>query len=90
MLYNKLSPAAKLICWLLTVPILGIALYLYWTGNDIMFWVNDLRETIFGNELSERRSERYGFVIVLFAVGIPTAILPFLYDFISKKGVFAK
>ncbi len=89
-MYNKFSKTGKVINWVVTIPLLIIALFLYWSGSDLMSWVNDIRDSIFGSELSERRSDKYGFAVVLFAVGIPSLIPSFLYDFLTKQGMFSR
>lgn len=87
-LYSKFSPQAKMLSWLITLPAVAIALYLYWSGNDIMSWVDGAKETVSNEYTSTKRANKYGYFIVVFSVGIPALIPSFAYDYVKKKGLF--
>lgn len=89
-IYSKMSPTGKMINNFVALPVIAIALYLYWSGHDSMSWVNNLRDYLFGEDLSNRKSNKFGFAITLFSVGIPALLPSILYDFFNKTGLFDK
>jgi len=85
---SKMSSMAKIIHFCVLIPVLSVALYLFWTGHDSTVWVNAIRDSIFSNSISEQRLDKISFLILILIVGLPSLIPSFVYDFINKKGVF--
>jgi transcriptional regulator with XRE-family HTH domain len=85
---SKISAKAKIIHACVLLPVLCVALYLFWTGHDSTAWVNTLRDAIFSHSISEHRLDKISFLIVILVVGLPCLVPGFIYDFINKKGVF--
>lgn len=89
-IHNKLSPTAKIINYVVALPLITVALYLLWSGHESMFWVNELRDSILSDSASQRRSDKMSFVIALLAVGVPALIPSIMHDFVRKQGMFSK
>jgi transcriptional regulator with XRE-family HTH domain len=85
---SKMSSKAKIIHLSVLIPVLCVALYLFWSGHGSTVWVNTLRDSIFSNSISEQRLDKISFLILILVVGLPSLIPGFIYDFINKKGVF--
>lgn len=87
-LFVKMSSKAKIIHLFILVPVLCIALYLFWTGHHYTGWVNTVRDSIFSHTISEQRLDKISFLILVIVVGLPSLIPGLIYDFISKQGAF--
>ncbi len=87
---NQMSPKAKSIHLFVLIPVISIALFLYWTDHNYMAWVNILRDSIFSSSISEDRLGKISFLILILTVGLPSLIPGFVYDFIKKKGSFTQ
>lgn len=85
---SKMSATTKIIHLCVLIPVLSLALYLFWTGHDSTVWVNTLRDSIFSNSISEQRLDKISFLIVILVIGLPSLIPGFIYDFINKQGAF--
>ena len=81
----NMSSKAKVIHLLVLLPVLSIALYLFWTDHHSIAWVNILRDSIFSRSISEDRLDKISFIILVLVVGIPSLIPGVVYDFISLK-----
>ena len=88
-LFSKMSTTAKIINCAVALPAIAAALYLFWSGHDSMMWVNGVRDAIVSDSTSMRRTDKIGFVVVLFSVGIPALIPSIAHDYIKKVGLFA-
>lgn len=86
--FMKTSSQAKLIHLLVLVPVLSVALYLFWTGHAATDWVNTLRDSIFSHSISAQRLDKISFLILVLAVGLPALIPGIIYDLIHKQGPF--
>lgn len=85
---TKMSSKAKIIHLSVLLPVLSIALYLFWIDHNSIAWVNMLRDSIFSNSISEQRLDKIGFLILILVTGLPSLIPGFIYDFINKQGAF--
>lgn len=85
---SKMSTQAKVIHLAVLLPVLSVALYLYWTGHNATAWVDILRDSIFSSSISVDRLTKISFLILMVVTGLPSLIPGFIYDFINKKGSF--
>ena len=83
--FSKISVKAKIIHICILLPVLSIALYLFWSGHNSTAWVNQFRDSIFSNSISADRLDKLSFLILVLIVGLPSLIPGFIYDFINKK-----
>jgi len=90
MSFSKMSSKAKVIHLSVLLPVLSVALYLFWTGHNSTAWVNILRDSIFSSSISEHRLDKISFLILVLVVGLPSLIPGFVYDFINKQGAFER
>ncbi|WNC72333.1 helix-turn-helix transcriptional regulator [Thalassotalea psychrophila] len=88
--FHQMSSTAKVIHITVLLPVLCVALYLWWTEHNAIMWVNTLRDAIFSSTISEQRLDKISFLIVVVVVGLPSLIPGFIYEFIKKQGMFAK
>ena len=84
----QMSSKAKVIHLSVLIPVVSIALILFWAEHDSITWVNVLRDSIFSNSISEDRLGKLSFLIIILAFGIPSLIPGYLYDLLTKKGDF--
>jgi transcriptional regulator with XRE-family HTH domain len=82
--FNNMSLKAKIIHLFVVLPVLSVALYLYWTGHSSTAWVNVLRDSIFSSSISEDRLDKIGFVILVLVVGLPSLIPGTMYDYYKQ------
>lgn len=87
---TQMSSKAKVIHLSVLIPVVSIALILFWTDHDSITWVNALRDSIFSNSISEDRLGKISFLILILVVGLPSLIPGYTYDFINKKGAFSR
>lgn len=87
---NNMSSTAKMIHLAVLCPVLGIALYLFVTGHSSIVWVDLIRDSVFSSAISEDRLDKISLLILVLAVGLPSLIPGFMYDFISKEGGLIK
>lgn len=80
----NMSAKAKVIHLSVLLPVLSIALYLFWTDHHLTAWVDILRDSIFSRSISEDRLNKISFLILLLAVGLPSLIPGFVYDYIKS------
>ena len=83
--FSNVSSKAKVIHICILLPVLSVALYLFWTGHNSTTWVGLFRDSIFSSSISEDRLDKIGFLILVSVVGLPSLIPGFMYDFINKK-----
>lgn len=88
--FSKMSSKAKIIHFSVLLPVVSIALYLFWTEHSSIAWVNMLRDSIFSSSISEQRLDKISFLILVLVVGLPSLIPGFIYDFINKQGAFER
>jgi transcriptional regulator with XRE-family HTH domain len=86
--FSKTTSKAKVIHLFVLLPVLSVALFLFWTGHSSTDWVNILRDSIFSNSISEQRLDKISFLILVLAVGLPSLIPGIIYDFMNKQGPF--
>lgn len=86
--FSKISVKAKMIHLGVLIPVLCVALYLFWTGHNSMAWVNILRDSIFSQTISEDRLDKISFLILVVIVGLPCLIPGCIHDFMTKQGAF--
>jgi transcriptional regulator with XRE-family HTH domain len=87
---QKISSRAKIIHICILIPVLSIALFLFWSGHDSTAWVNILRDSIFSSSISEQRLDKISFLILILGVGLPSLLPGFIYDFKNKLGAFSQ
>ena len=87
-IYSRMSSTAKLIVWGFTLPLILIALYLYWSDSELMLWVDSVKNEIISENARRRLANKTGAVIVILSVGIPAMMPALAYDFFTKKGFF--
>jgi transcriptional regulator with XRE-family HTH domain len=83
--FSKVSLTAKIIHLSVLLPVLSVALYLYWTDHSSTVWVNILRDSIFSTSISEDRLDKISFLILFLTVGLPSLIPGAIYDFVNKQ-----
>lgn len=88
--FSRMSSKAKVIHLSVLLPVLSVALYLFWTGHSSTYWVNMIRDSIFSSSISEDRLDKISFLILLLCVGLPSLIPGFIYDFMNKQGAFER
>jgi transcriptional regulator with XRE-family HTH domain len=86
--FRKMSSKAKIIHVFVALPVLTVALYLYWTGHSSTAWVSMLRDSIFSSSISEDRLDKISFLILVLVVGLPSLIPGTIYDLVNKQGAF--
>lgn len=86
--FSKTTAKAKIIHCSVLIPVLSVALFLFWTGHASTDWVNTLRDSIFSGSISEQRLDKISFLILILAVGLPALIPGIVYDFMKKQGPF--
>ena len=86
---NKLSVKGKLISFVFAIPLVGMALYLLWSGHIAMAWIDTLRDSIFSDTISQARRDKISFLIAIVASGLPALIPGFIYDYVKGQGLFA-
>jgi DNA-binding XRE family transcriptional regulator len=86
--FSKTTTKAKVIHLFVLMPVLSVALFLFWTGHSSMDWVNILRDSIFSHSISEQRLDKISFLILVLAVGLPSLIPGIVYDIMKKQGPF--
>ncbi|KXI26960.1 helix-turn-helix transcriptional regulator [Paraglaciecola hydrolytica] len=86
--FSKVSLKAKIIHLSVLMPVLSVALYLYWTDHSSTVWVNILRDSIFSTSISKDRLDKISFLILVLTVGLPSLIPGAIYDFVNKQSAF--
>ena len=88
--FRQMSARAKLIHATVLLPVISIALFLFFTDHNSIAWVHALRDSIFSQSISENRLDKISFIILILAVGVPSMIPGFVYDYLHKNGGFSQ
>lgn len=84
---NNMSAKAKLIHLCVLIPVLAVAVYLFFTDHYFVAWVDMLRDSIFSSTISQQRLDKISFLILVVSVGLPCLLPGYVYDLLNKPSM---